>query len=256
LNKHRKDSMTVLEHLGELRLRILISAATFIAAAIFCFTRVDYLRYLLVKPGGGMKLFFFSPPEAFMANMRLAAVAGLALAFPVLIYELMAFIFPGLYRHEKKFLLGLTGGAVTLFAGGALFAYYVIVRLVLHFFIQFETERLTPLFNIGDYISFTINLILCCGLFFQLPLAMWILSKIGLITAKTLKRNRKYALLIILVVAAILTPPDIISQILLAIPLQGLYEIGIMVVVFSERKGIKKGAAEEINTPGIGEEYD
>lgn len=245
MNKHRKDTMTVMEHLGELRLRIIIFVVAFVAATIFCFTRVDYLRYLLARPGGGLKLFFFSPPEAFMANMRLATIAGLVLAFPILIYELLVFIFPGLYRHEKKFLMGLTGGAVTLFIIGTLFAYFVIVRLVLHFFVQFETERLTPLFSVSDYISFTIGLILCCGLFFQLPLAMWILSKLGLVTAEMLKRNRKYALLIILIVAAILTPPDVVSQIMLAIPLQALYEIGIMVVMFSKREKLKEDPKED-----------
>lgn len=245
MNKHRKDIMTVMEHLGELRLRMMICIVAFVVATIFCFTQVDYIRYLLVSPGGGLKLFFFSPPEAFMANMRLAAIAGLVLVIPVLIYELLAFIFPGLYRHEKKFLLGLTGGAVTLFIIGTLFAYFVVVRLIIHFFIQFETDRLTPLFSITDYISFIVNLIFVCGLFFQLPLVMWILGKLDLITAEVLKRNRKYALLIILIVATILTPPDVISQLLLAIPLQALYEVGIIVVMVSKRDKLKEKSLEK-----------
>lgn len=236
MTKNRTDTMTVLGHLGELRKRIIISGGVFLIAVVFCFLKAGELRYLLVNLAGDISLVYFSPPEAFIANIRLAIISGLVLTLPVFIYEILAFLFPGLHRHEKKIMLGIAGGGVTLFFTGVIFAYFVVLQLVLHFFLNFETSELVPMFNITNYITFVITILFSFGLFFQLPLVLWVLGKMNLISTGVLKRNRKFALLIMLLAAAVITPPDIISQILLVIPLSILYELGIGAVLITERK--------------------
>ncbi len=246
MKNNRTDTMTVLGHLGELRKRILVALVAFIATVLFSFYYADFLRMLLVAPADGLSLVFFSPPEAFMANIRLALISGFFLAFPVFIYEALAFVFPGLYRHEKKFVMGVLAGGLFLFVSGVLFAYYIVLKLILHFFLNFQTGQLTPMFNITNYISFIITILFVFGLFFQLPLVMWILGKLSLVSSLFLKKSRKFAILIMLVASALITPPDVISQIMLVGPLVVLYEIGVFTVIFTEKKRIKKQKLEGI----------
>ena len=236
MSKNSTDSMTVLEHLGELRGRIFVILVAFVIAVVVCFTQADYLRYLIVSPAEGLSLVYFSPPEAFMANLRLALIGGAFLALPVLMYEVLAFLFPGLYAHERRFAIGVAFGGLVLFAAGIAFAYLVVLQLVLHFFLRFETTQLSPMFNVSNYISFVFTLHLSFGLFFQLPMVMWVLGKLELISTELLKRQRKFAILIMLGAAAIITPPDIISQLLLIIPLFFLYELGLIAVWRTEKK--------------------
>jgi len=244
LSKNRTDSMTVMEHLGELRSRLLVFLVAFVIAIVFCFLQADYLRYLLVSPVEGLSLVYFSPPEAFMVNLRLALIGGVVLASPVFIYEVLAFLFPGLYSNERRFLLGVTGGGVTLFVLGIVFAYLVVLQLVLHFFLRFETTQLSPMFNVSSYLSFVFTLLLTFGLFFQLPLVMWVLAKLDLISLDVLRRNRKFALLIMLGASALITPPDIISQLMLIVPLMLLYEVGLFAVKITKKKKLEEEITE------------
>lgn len=240
MKKNPGATMSVLEHLSELRRRIIYSGLSVLLAVVFCFTQVGYLRYLLVRPADELKLVYFSPPEAFMANLRLAVIAGLALALPVIIYQALAFLFPGLHRHEKTILLVLIGCVLLLFYLGVFFAYMVVIPFVLHFFLKFETGVLSARFNISEYISFITALLAAFGVTFQLPLVLWVLGKIGMVSSDFLRKGRKYALLIMLLVSAIITPPDIISQVIMVVPLFFLYEAGIIAVVFSEKKRLKE----------------
>lgn len=235
--------MSVLEHLGELRRRIIYSGLCVIAAVVFCFSQVNFLRYLLTRPAQDLKLIYFSPPEAFMANLRLAIMSGLILASPVIIYQVLAFLFPGLHRHEKLILLALIVLVAFLFCLGVFFAYMVVIPFVLHFFLKFETDILSARFNISDYISFITSLLVAFGVVFQLPLVFWALGKVGIISSTFLRKGRKYAILIMLLASAIITPPDVISLVIMAVPLFILYEIGIFAVVISERKRRKESPA-------------
>jgi len=232
--------MPVIEHLAELRLRLIISAGALLVAASFCFAQIDFIRGLLSAPLDSVKLIYLSPPEAFMANLRLALISGFILSLPVLIYELSAFIFPGLYRHEKILFAVVLLGIIILFTGGILFAYYVVFPFAIDFFLQFAAERLEPRFTISEYISFILSFHLAFGVVFQLPLLTWALGKIGLLTSEFLRRYRKVAILIMLVLAAAITPPDVISQLAMVGPLVLLYEMGIVMVMISERKQLKQ----------------
>ncbi len=232
--------MTVLEHLSELRRRLLVSGVVFLMAAAFCFARIGTIRAAITRPLGPMPFVFFSPPEALTANLRLSFIAGAALAFPVLLCQGLAFLFPALYRREKLFFLAVLSGVLLLFSAGAYFAYRVVLPFALQFFLKFSSTGLEPYFNISDYISFAVFLMLVCGLAFQLPLVTWALGRAGFLSSSFLRRHRKIALLGILFLAAVMTPPDVVSQLIMAGPLLFLYELGIALVCLAEYQRRKK----------------
>ncbi|HOL17841.1 MAG TPA: twin-arginine translocase subunit TatC [Bacillota bacterium] len=240
MSKSKDGTMTVLEHLAELRMRLIISAGGLLAAAIFCFTRISWIRRFLTAPLKGLPLIYLSPPEALTANLRLSFLAGAIIASPLILHQVMAFLFPAFTRREKKFVLIILAGICFLFCCGIFFAYTVVFPFTINFFLQFASERLDPQFTISEYISFVTSFHLAFGLTFQLPLLTWALGRIGLLSSRFLRRNRKYALLIILVVAAVITPPDVISQLVMAGPMFLLYEVGIIMVLASEKRRKKE----------------
>ncbi len=239
MGKKTDGTMPVLEHLSELRLRLVISAGALLVASGICFTYIEHIRAILTLPLEGQQLIFLSPPEAFMANLKLAIFSGLVLSLPVILHQVSAFIFPGLSRGEKKFYMAVLLGMLVLFSAGIIFAYQVVFPFTLRFFLQFADARLDPQFTITEYIQFVISFHLSFGVVFQLPLLTWALGKIGLLTTQFLRRYRKIALLVMLVVSAVITPPDIISQVVMILPLAFLYELGIIMVMISERKRLK-----------------
>ncbi len=239
MSKNKDGTMPILEHLAELRLRLVISAGALLVAAVICFWQVEFIRGILTRPLEGVELIYLSPPEAFMANLRLALLSGLVLALPVVVYEIFAFAFPGLARGEKFFLIGVAAAVAFLFGTGVVFAYYLVFPFALSFFLQFATDQLEPRFTISEYISFVLSFHFAFGAVFQLPVLSWALGKLGLLTADFLRRYRKIALMVMLVFSAVITPPDIISQAAMILPLLLLYEIGIVMVMISERKRLK-----------------
>ena len=239
MTKDKESTMPVLEHLAELRLRLLISAGALLVAIIFCFAYIEFIRGILTYPLEGLRLIYLSPPEAFMANLRLAFVGGFIVSSPVIIYELLAFAFPGLTRNEKIFIISILLGAIFLFLNGVVFAYYVAFPFTLGFFLQFAAAQLEPRFTISEYISFVLSFHLAFGVVFQLPLVTWALGKVGLLSTQFLRSHRKIALLIMLILSSVITPPDIISQVIMLVPLVLLYEIGIIMVMISEKKRLK-----------------
>ncbi len=240
MSKNKNGTMPVLEHLSELRLRLAVSAGVLLVSAGVCFANIETIRSVLTRPLQGLGLIYLSPPEAFMANLRLALISGFLLSLPVIIYEVSAYIFPGLTRGERIFYLLVLLGIVVLFSGGVVFAYFVVFPFTLRFFLQFGDTGLEPRFTISEYISFIISFHLAFGAVFQLPLFTWALGKLGLISTVFLRKHRKIALLIMLIMAAVITPPDIISQLVMILPLLLLYELGIVMVLISERKRLKK----------------
>lgn len=239
MSKNKNGTMPVLDHLSELRLRLMISAGALIVAAGICFSYIELIRSILTRPLGDLTLIYLSPPEAFMANLKLALFSGFIVALPVILYELTAYVFPGLVRNEKKFFIAVLVGIIVLFSGGAIFAYYVVFPYTISFFLQFADAQLEPQLTISEYISFVISFHVAFGAVFQLPLFTWTLGKIGLITTDFLRRYRKIALLIMLSISAVITPPDIISQAVMIVPLMLLYEVGIIMVRISERKRLE-----------------
>jgi sec-independent protein translocase protein TatC len=221
-------------HLQELRKRLVLSFIAIGIGFLVCYALKESLFDILasplidkVMPSGG-SLIFTSVAEAFFTYMKVAFIAGLILASPFVLYQIWAFVAPGLYQKEKKYVIPFVLGGSLSFAIGVLFGYYVAVPIVFSFLIGYATDFIKPMPSMKEYLSFTVKFLLAFGLVFEFPVVLVLLSKIGVINAKILARQRKYAILLIFIFAAVMTPPDLISQVLMALPLMGLYELSIL----------------------------
>lgn len=221
--------MPFLAHLAELRQRLLVSVIALGAGFVLTFFFSERIITWLARPLGPIKLAFLEPTEPFWVNMKVALVAGAFLVLPVLLYELWAFIAPGLLPRERKFALPFVILSTVCFAIGATFALTVVVPLAVKFLVGYKTENLVPTISVNRYVDFVTKFTVAFGLVFELPLALTLGARLGLVTPEFLSRNRKYAILINFVVAAMLTPtPDAFNQLLMAGPLCLLYEAGII----------------------------
>ena len=231
--------MTLIHHLEELRKRIIICLVALVIAAGFSFSYVDQIRHLLIKPAGSLELIYISPPEALMVNIRLAIISGIIIAMPIFVYHFLAFLMPALYKNEKKVIVPVVFAMMIMFSTGIIFAYRIAFPFAIAFFLKFASDDLVAMFSITQYTSFVTQFLLTFGLVFQLPIVFLFLGALNVVTAPLLRRIRKYMILVIVIGAAIITPPDVVSQLMIAGPLWVLYEIGIvlvMIVQFRKRK--------------------
>jgi sec-independent protein translocase protein TatC len=230
-------------HLQELRKRLILSFIAVGVGFVLCYALADTLFNILafpllkVMPAGGT-LVFTSVAEAFFTYMKVAFIAGLILASPFVLYQVWAFIAPGLYRNEKRYVVPFVFLGSFFFALGILFGYFVAIPIGFKFLLGYATDFIKPMPSMKEYLSFSIKFLLAFGLVFEFPVVLLLLSKIGLVDAKKLARQRKYAILLIFVFAAVMTPPDFISQVLMALPLMGLYELSIILSKFFGKKSI------------------
>ncbi|MFH1478293.1 MAG: twin-arginine translocase subunit TatC [Candidatus Omnitrophota bacterium] len=218
--------LTFVEHLEELRTRM-IKCLIFLAIASFSvyFFR-EHILDLAVRPVG--TLVFISPQEAFIANLKIAFFGGLFLSSPFFIYQIWLFILYGMDNVLRRHIVLLGFVSFVLFLVGSFFGYFLIVPIGLRFLLSFATDHIVPMISVGKYISFVGLLTLVFGVVFELPLAILFLVKLRIVTPKFLIEKRRYAIVIIFIVSAIFTPPDVVTQCLLAIPLLVLYELSIL----------------------------
>jgi sec-independent protein translocase protein TatC len=234
-----EEELPVTEHIEELRQRIFKSVIALVVGFFIAWPFKEKILLFLEKPlpeDLRGKLIFLSPPEAFFTALKVSFFAGILIALPFVLYQAWKFIEPGLYEHEKKFILPFIFFSLLFFFGGASFAYFVILPFGLKFLLGFMGDLLTPQITVGSYVSFVIQMILAFGFVFLLPVVVWLLSKLGVINYRMLEKNRKYAILVIFVIAAVLTPPDIFSQVMMALPLLGLYELSIWIAKITGRE--------------------
>jgi sec-independent protein translocase protein TatC len=185
----------------------------------------------------GDKIIFTGLPEAFFTYLKVAFLSGIILAAPVIFYQFWIFVAPGLYKKEKRLLIPIVTLSTLFFVGGALFGYFVVFPYGFKFFLGFSSDTIKALPSMREYLSFSAKLLLAFGLVFELPLIITFLARLGLVSVEFLKKNRKYALLLFFVGAAILTPPDVVTQIMMALPLMVLYEISILgAKIFGKKK--------------------
>jgi len=232
--------MTLVEHLDELRRRILISLAAILVCAGVAFWKIQIiLSFLMLPPVDHLN--FFSPAEAFIEYCKLAFFTGLFFASPVVLYQLWAFVSAGLREREKKTVLFALPFSVTLFWGGAVFAYFFVLPWALKFLIGFAGPKLYSILSMSEYLSFVIMMLLAFGIVFELPVVVMILSKLGIVTPSFLSRNRKFAIVIIFIAAAVITPtPDAFTQCLMAVPMIFLYELSIWISKLVYKRGDKR----------------
>jgi sec-independent protein translocase protein TatC len=241
-NETLDQKMPFTEHLEELRHRLIICFIAVGAGFLISYFFAKQLFELLMLPlirvmPPGEKLIFTALPEAFITYLKVAFLAGIGLASPVIIYQLWRFIAPGLYRKERRMLLPIVLFSTIFFLGGALFGYFVVFPFGFKFFVSFATEYIRAMPSLSEYLGFAAKLLFAFGVIFELPLFVFFLARLGLITAAQLSHQRKYAVLVIFIVAAILTPPDVFTQLLMAGPLWALYEISVWVAkIFGKKK--------------------
>jgi sec-independent protein translocase protein TatC len=245
-----EEKLPLTEHLEELRDRLI---RCFIA--IFCGFVVAYifkedLFRILTRPlirvmEQGDNLIFTGIPEAFFTYLKVSLLAGLMLAAPVVIYQFWMFVAPGLYRHERRLMIPIVFVSAFFFIGGALFGYFLVFPFGFKFLLGFATETIRPLPSMREYLSFSSKLLLAFGFVFELPIVITFLARLGLVSVDFLKKNRKYALLLFFVGSALLTPPDVVTQIMLALPMMVLYEISIIGARLFGREAIRKKTPED-----------
>jgi len=257
----------LIDHLVELRKRMTYSVIAIIIAVVACYLVSQDIFDFLVEPlrkaeeargNTDFKLIYTHLLEAFFTQLKIAFWAGFFVAFPVIASQIWMFVAPGLYKREKKAFLPYLFVSPVLFFAGAALVYYFIFPQAWEFFASFQTKPGDPgaglgtaanhtelLPKMGEYLSLVMKLIFAFGLAFQLPVLLTLLGRVGMTSSKGLKRFRKYAIVIIFIVAAIITPPDLVSQIGLAVPLLALYEISIFTVGMVERKREEKRRQEE-----------
>lgn len=236
-------SASLMGHLLELRKRLMWVILTMVAGTALCFGFVEPIYGFLVNPlaeamggSGSQRLIYTGLTEAFFTYMKVAFFAGIFLTFPVLLTQLWLFIAPGLYKKEKRaFFPFLVATPLLFFFGGAC-VYYVVLPMAWPFFLSFQTsgaDTVLPIqleARVSEYLDLIMTLIFAFGLCFQLPVLLTLLGRAGIITADWLGRMRKYAVIVVFVMAAFLTPPDVISQVMLALPILALYEISIVLI--------------------------
>lgn len=221
--------MPFLAHLEELRWRIIKSLISILLFSVIAYIFSDKVLDFLTKSVDN--IYFTAPTEAFAVRIKISLIAGLILSFPVVFYQLWQFVVPGLMDKEAKMVIPAVIFATFFFVGGAVFCFYLVLPVGIKFLLSFQTDKLKPWLSVKDYISFISWMILAFGLVFQLPIVSYFLGKVGIITHQTLSKGRKYAIVIILILAAALTPsPDVFSQLMLAVPLYFLYEVSIILV--------------------------
>ena len=243
-------SMGILGHLGELRRRVMRMFIAVLLGWVALYGVGDILYDYLSSPlqaclPEGSKLIYTSPQGAFFTYLKVAFIASLFATCPYTFYQAWAFVAPGLYREEKRALLPLAFCSSLFFVGGAAFCFFLVFPLAFRFFMGFATDTIIPMISVEEYLSFALKLLIAFGLVFEMPLFSFFLSRFGLLTPAFMRRTRGYAILLIFIVAAILTPPDVISQMLMALPMMLLYEMSIYVSKVAYREKESKKQKEE-----------
>jgi sec-independent protein translocase protein TatC len=244
--------MSFFEHLDELRKKIMVSLIAVSVIFVVTFNYSEYVLQFLMFPLRytldfsvkemymqflaedklkGTKLVFLSPAEGFWMNMKISFVAAFIASLPVLFQQFWSFIAPGLHSRERKYVLPFVIFATILFLVGACFCFFVVLPFAMSFLLTYKIgDFMMPMLSVGQYVDFCLKFILAFGAVFELPIILVFLTRMGLVTTKTLAKNRKYAVLAAFIIAAILTPtPDVFNQTLMAVPMIVLYEVGIFV---------------------------
>ena len=246
------DRMPLTSHLEELRRKLIIAGVSWLVAFLACYAFAEPLFDLIASPvraalPEGTSLVFITATEPFFTYLKIGALAGLLVSMPVIFWQIWSFVAPGLYQHEKRYIVPFVLASTLCFATGAFFGYQYVFPMAFKVLIEFGTGsgELNAMLSMGSYLSLSSKLLLAFGLVFELPVVIFFLARMGIVDHKMLARNRKFALLAAFLTGAMLTPPDVFSQTALAVPFIVLYEIGIIVArIFGKRRATADESAD------------
>lgn len=246
-----QQELTIIQHLGELRRRVFISVVALIVGSAVSFAFFRQLIEILVRPardlqsGAAGQLVFTEVTELLGISIKVSFLAGFILAFPVILYQVILFVAPGLTSREKRYLLGFLPGAMIAFVAGVAFAYFVMTPPALHFLLTFGADVATPMIRVSNIVNLMVRLLFWMGLVFETPLVIYLLAQLGIVNARMLARFRRYWVVVAFILAAIITPTfDPVNQALVAVPLLVLYELGVLLA-----KWVGRGRATSALTP-------
>ncbi len=240
-NRSIDEKQPFLSHLKELRDRLIVCITAIAIAFIFAYLFKEHVfkflmqPFLMVMPEKSSFIFTYVT-EAFITYFKISFVVALFISSPIILYEFWMFVAPGLYEKEKKYTVPFIVFGSICFIAGAFFCYYAILPTIYKFFVSYAADFIIPMPDLKGYMNLTLKLLIIFGLIFELPLAAFYLGKAGIINYKMLSQKRRYAILGIVVISAIITPPDISSQILMAVPMWGLYELSIVITKLFGKK--------------------
>ncbi|MCR4337441.1 MAG: twin-arginine translocase subunit TatC [Candidatus Omnitrophica bacterium] len=217
--------LSFFDHLDELRSRLIKSLFAILFCSIIFYSFLDPFLKEIVRPV--KQVVFTSPAEAFTARIFLTFLGGFLLALPIVFYQIWQFVAAGLTEKERRYVRIFGVFSFLSFVGGIIFGYFVMLPISLQFLLGFSSESMVPMITVGKYFSFVGSLVLACGIVFELPLILLFLTYIGIATPEFLRQKRRYAIVLIFIVSAIVTPPDVLTQLLMAVPLMVLYEVGV-----------------------------
>lgn len=242
--------MSFLDHMEELRKRLLWAALAIILGFFVCLAFAYYILNFAIEPlkallPAGTTLVFTKLPDPFFVWVKVSIVAGILLVLPFVLYQIWKFIAPGLYKRERRMALPFVVIATALFYIGSAFAYFAVFPVVFGFFLGFQQTDLKPMIDIGPFISLIMKLMLAFGAIFELPIIIVFLGLLGVVDSAFLRKGRRYFIVLAFVVGAMLSPPDVVSQILMAVPLLVLFEASIQVLSIIEKRRKAREEAEE-----------
>ncbi len=246
------DGMAIADHLGELRKRLMIAAGTWLVTFLGCYSVGEKLFEFIAQPvrqalPEGSSLVFLNATEPFFTILKVSALAGLVVAFPIIIWQIWSFIAPALYGHEKRLAIPFVFFSSLCFGTGTYFGFTLVFPMIFSFLITYGTNvgGVDAMLSMGAYLTMASRLLIAFGLVFELPIVIFFLARLGIVDHKWLAKNRKFALLLAFVMGAVLTPPDIFSQASIAVPFVVLYEVGVIVARFFGKKKIEVNEESE-----------
>lgn len=246
------DGMAITDHLSELRKRLVIAAVAWLVAFLGCYAFGERLFEEIAEPvraalPEGSSLVFINATEPFFTILKVSALAGLVVAFPIIIWQVWIFIAPGLYGHEKRFAIPFVILSSLCFGSGTFFGFTLVFPMVFSFLVTYGTgvSGVEAMLSMGAYLTLATRLLIAFGLVFELPILIFFLARMGVVDHIWLAKNRKYSLLLAFAIGALLTPPDLISQISIAVPFVVLYEVGIIVARLFGKKKVADAEEED-----------
>lgn len=242
-----EKKMSLVSHLTELRKRLVICACFFLVAFGGCMSQTKWFVTQLIQKADGFSFVYITPTELVLSYLRLALIGGIVITCPIILYQVWGFVRPGLLMKERRVTFIILTFGMAMFAAGAAFAFVVVLPVMLQFFAQFQDpDIISPMVSIESYINFVATSLITFGAVFELPVVTVLLTMIGILNPIFLSKKRKYVILIIFIVAAVITPPDVISQILVALPMIVLFEVSILLCRLLFHRRLKRQKEQEL----------